>query len=217
MGRTSIALTSAAAGEPVHMRSLEAGQPQAEGLIPLIAHLMAEDDVSFSSLGRIAVCVGPGGFSGIRTGVAAARALGLAAQVPVVGTTSFEIIAAAFESEEDAPDAYGIAAPAGLGAVFCQILGPKRAALSDLVVLRDAEAAGFFEGRAKLLIGPAAARAAGAGISLPVRFAALVPDAATLAAIALELDPEIARPSPFYVRPADARPQARHLIPRKEG
>ncbi|MGA7324345.1 MAG: tRNA (adenosine(37)-N6)-threonylcarbamoyltransferase complex dimerization subunit type 1 TsaB [Rhodomicrobium sp.] len=216
MGRTSVALTSAA-GEPMHVRSLEAGQPQAEGLIPLIADLMAEAAISFSSLGRIAVCIGPGGFSGIRTGVAAARAIGLAAQVPVVGATSFQIIAAAFESEEDAPDAYGIAAPAGLGAIFCQIFGPERAALSDLAVLRDAEAAGFFEGRAKLLVGPAAARAAGADSLMPMRFAELVPDAATLAAMAPGLDPETARPSPFYARPADARPQTAHLIPRKEG
>ena len=75
---------------------------------------MAHAGIEFSSLGRIAVCVGPGGFSGIRTGVAAARGIGLAAGVPVAGATSFQIMAAAFESEGEAPEVYGIAAPAGL-------------------------------------------------------------------------------------------------------
>ena len=44
---------------------------------------------------RVAVSIGPGGFSGIRTGVAAARGIGLAAHIPVVGATSFRIMAEA--------------------------------------------------------------------------------------------------------------------------
>ena len=81
------------------VRRLPEGKPQAEGLIPLIGELMAAAGMAFPSLDRIAVSIGPGGFSGIRTGVAAARGLGLAAGVPVVGATSFKIMAAAFESE----------------------------------------------------------------------------------------------------------------------
>ena len=43
-----------------------------------------------------------------------------------------------------------------------------------------------------------------------------VPGAETLAQIAPDLDPERDLPSPYYVRPADARPQTGHLISRLE-
>jgi hypothetical protein len=43
-----------------------------------------------------------------------------------------------------------------------------------------------------------------------------MPDAETLAQIALDLDPVRDPPSPYYVRPADARPQTGHLISRLE-
>lgn len=198
-------------------RYLPPGEPQAEGLLPLVRDLMAEGEIDFPSLGCIAVSVGPGGFSGIRTGVAAARGIGLAAHVPVVGATSFHIMAAAFEKEGMAPDAYGIAAPAGLSAVFCQILSPGRVALTEILALPQSETAAFFEGRAEVLTGPAAEALCEAGyISLPVRGARIAPDAGILAGIAHELDPRRDLPSPYYVRPADAKPQAGHIIPRKE-
>jgi tRNA threonylcarbamoyladenosine biosynthesis protein TsaB len=216
MGRTSAALALGAGG-PVLVRRLPEGEPQAEGLMPLIKGLMAEAEQTFASLDRIAVSTGPGGFSGIRTGVAAARGLGLAAGVPVVGTTSFQIMAAAFEKEAPAPLAYGLAAPAGLSAVFCQILGPGREALTEILALPHAEAGAFFEGRAEVLAGPAAGRLFEAGyVTVPLRGAGIVPDAGTLAELAPQLDPARDLPSPYYVRPADARPQTKHIISRKD-
>jgi tRNA threonylcarbamoyladenosine biosynthesis protein TsaB len=215
MGRTSVAL---ALGErPVLVRRLPEGKAQAEGLIPLIKELMSEAKAEFSELDRIAVSIGPGGFSGIRTGVAAARGIGLAAGVPVAGATSFRIMAAAFERSADAPDVYGLAAAAGQSAVFCQVVARGGEASSEIVVLPHSETAGFFEGRPEAIAGPAAAALLEGGyVSLPVRGTAIVPDAETLAAIAPGLDPKRDLPSPYYVRPADARPQSGHIIPRKD-
>ncbi len=216
MGRTSVALATEP-GASVLVRRLAQGEPQAEGLMPLIKGLMEEAEASFASLDRIAVSTGPGGFSGIRTGVAAARGLGLAAGIPVVGTSSFQIMAAAFERQGPVPGAYGIAAPAGLSAVFCQILGPGRALVTEVVALPHAEAGAFFDGRAEIIAGPAAAPLSEAGyISVPVKGAGIFPDAETLAQLAPDLDPRRDLPSPYYVRPADARPQTGHLIPRKD-
>jgi tRNA threonylcarbamoyladenosine biosynthesis protein TsaB len=215
MGRTSAAL--AWAGEPVLVRYLPESQPQAEGVIPLIKGLMAEAEMAFSSLDRIAVSTGPGGFSGIRTGVAAARGIGLAAGVPVVGATSFQIMAAAFEKvAAPVPATYGLASPAGLSAVYCQILGPGRQALTEILALPHAEAAAFFEGRAEAMAGPASGPLSEAGyVSVPVRGAAIAPDAGTLAELAPGLDPERDLPSPYYVRPPDAKPQTKHIIRRE--
>ncbi len=199
------------------VRRLPEGKAQAEGLIPLIEELMGAAGVAFTSLDRIAVSIGPGGFSGIRTGVAAARGFGLAASVPVVGATSFMIMAAAFESEGEIPGAYGLAAPAGLSAVFCQIVARGRRALTGILALPHAETASFFEGRAEIIAGPAARMLSeGGSVTLPVRGAGIVPDAEVLAAIAPDLDPKRDLPSPYYVRPADARPQVGQVIARKD-
>src|SRR5690606_21931225 len=56
----------------------------AEALLPLVERVMAAVPGGFDSLDRVAVTVGPGSFTGLRVGISAARAIGLAAGVPVV-------------------------------------------------------------------------------------------------------------------------------------
>ena len=211
MARTSVAL--AQPGKPVLVKRIESGRGQAEQLIPLIGSLMEEAAVSFETLNRVAVCVGPGGFSGIRTGVAAGRGIGLAARLPVVGATSFRIMAAAFEKAADAPETYGLAAPAGMNAVYCQIVARGGTPVTDIMALPQSECGSFFEGKAEVLAGPAAAALVDAGfVRLPVTAPDLYPDAVTLAELATSLDPERDAPSPHYVREADAKPQTKHVI-----
>ena len=174
---------------------------------------MEEAAVSFETLNRIAVSIGPGGFSGIRTGVAAGRGIGLAARLPVVGATSFRIMAAAFEKAADVPETYGLAAPAGMSAVYCQIIARGGTPVTDILALPQSECRAFFEGKAEVLAGPAAAALSDAGfVSLHVTAPGLYPDAVTLAELAPSLDPERDAPSPYYVRDADAKPQTKHVI-----
>lgn len=67
---------------------------QAERLMPMIERTLAASGLGFSALELIAVTVGPGAFTGVRIGLAAARGLGLATGLPVLGLTSFEAVAA---------------------------------------------------------------------------------------------------------------------------
>lgn len=76
-------------------RSEAMGRGQAERLMPMIEELLAECDAGFDDLDAIGVCTGPGNFTGIRIGVAAARGLGLGLACPVVGASNFDVIAAA--------------------------------------------------------------------------------------------------------------------------
>ena len=66
------------------------GRGHAEALMPAVAAMMAGRDPPAS----IMVDIGPGSFTGIRIGIAAARALGLAWGVPVTGFSGAALVAA---------------------------------------------------------------------------------------------------------------------------
>ena len=65
------------------------GRGHAEQLVPMIAALPGK-----GRAGRIAVALGPGSFTGLRVGIAAARALGLAWKAEVLGYPSLALSAA---------------------------------------------------------------------------------------------------------------------------
>ena len=70
----------------------EMKQGQAERLIPLLDEVLAEEGIQWSDIELIAVGIGPGNFTGIRISVAAARGLGLALGIPVMGVSMFEVL-----------------------------------------------------------------------------------------------------------------------------
>lgn len=74
---------------------------QAEVLIPRIRTMLESRQLRFGDLGLLTVCVGPGSFTGVRAGISAARAFGMACpQVTVAGVSAFEAYALALEPEE---------------------------------------------------------------------------------------------------------------------
>ena len=66
----------------------------AEALMPAVARVMAQVEGGFASLDRVAVTVGPGSFTGIRIGVAAARGIALACGIEAVGVSTLAAFAA---------------------------------------------------------------------------------------------------------------------------
>jgi tRNA threonylcarbamoyladenosine biosynthesis protein TsaB len=65
----------------------------AEALLPMILHVMRQADVQFSDLDALAVSVGPGAFTGLRVGIAAARGIALAAGLSCLGVSTLELFA----------------------------------------------------------------------------------------------------------------------------
>jgi tRNA threonylcarbamoyladenosine biosynthesis protein TsaB len=63
-------------------------------LMPMIEQVRAAAGIAYTELERIAVAVGPGSFTGLRVGIAAALGLSLASGVPAVGVSSFHVAAA---------------------------------------------------------------------------------------------------------------------------
>jgi tRNA threonylcarbamoyladenosine biosynthesis protein TsaB len=69
----------------------------ASRLLVLVEEALAAADAGWDAVDRIAVGVGPGGFTGLRLGIATARALAQARDLPLVGVSSLEALAKATE------------------------------------------------------------------------------------------------------------------------
>ena len=67
----------------------------AENLLPMIESVRNQADVSYDQLDLIAVTTGPGTFTGVRVGLAAARGLSLALNVSLLGVSTLEVLATA--------------------------------------------------------------------------------------------------------------------------
>jgi tRNA threonylcarbamoyladenosine biosynthesis protein TsaB len=69
------------------------GKRHAETLVPAIDFLCRQANIELEEIGAIAVDVGPGLFTGLRVGVATAKAMASALRVPVVGVSSLDLLA----------------------------------------------------------------------------------------------------------------------------
>lgn len=70
---------------------------QAEQLFSKISDIFSISNLSYKDLSAIAVNIGPGSFTGLRIGIAAARGIALASGLPVIGISRFDAIIYASE------------------------------------------------------------------------------------------------------------------------
>jgi tRNA threonylcarbamoyladenosine biosynthesis protein TsaB len=168
------------------------GRGHAERLVPMIAELIGTGGRADAVL----VDCGPGSFTGVRVGLAAARAFGFGWGVPVHGFSSLALLA----TMADEAAAVCVAIPGGHGELFVQsFAGSPPRPIAELRSLKPEDAARTFD--QEIVVGPGAAalvEARGRGI---VRD--LLPDAAGI----VQLPPELATlpPSPIYGRAPDAK------------
>jgi tRNA threonylcarbamoyladenosine biosynthesis protein TsaB len=169
------------------------GRGHAERLVPMIGEVM--DQAGVARVELIQVDCGPGSFTGIRVGLAAARGFGLAWGVPVAGFSALALIAA----QEEGDDAVGVAMTGGHGELFVQRFAraPLRP-LSPVVSLPPtAAAAQVVE---DVVLGSGAASLVGARGTGEAR------DRLPVAAEAWRLPQDLAAlpPTPLYGRAPDA-------------
>jgi tRNA threonylcarbamoyladenosine biosynthesis protein TsaB len=69
------------------------GRRHAETLAPAIEFVCEQADIGLDEIGVIAVDVGPGLFTGMRVGLAAAKAMAMALRIPMIGISSLDLLA----------------------------------------------------------------------------------------------------------------------------
>jgi tRNA threonylcarbamoyladenosine biosynthesis protein TsaB len=69
------------------------GRRHAETLVPAIDVLRRQADIDLKEIGCVAVDLGPGLFTGLRVGIATAKAMAHALRVPMIGVTSLDLLA----------------------------------------------------------------------------------------------------------------------------
>ena len=101
LGACSAAVLDTEQGGITASESLAMTRGHAEALMPLLARLMEQAAVAPLDLDRIVVTTGPGSFTGLRVGIAAARGIALAINKPAVGLSTLSAYAAPYLADDD--------------------------------------------------------------------------------------------------------------------
>ena len=179
------------------------GNGHVESLAPNIKKLLASENITFKDIERIAVNTGPGSFSGIRAGIATARALSQATNTPLVGISQTELLAISASRHLREEGTLLVVLNAGAH-LFLQAFsqGETIEALAPPQSLPHDEARAYCRNfETPLLVGNGARLLEGYRTleELPT------PDALLLATLAVQREPVGTPVIPIYIRPPDAK------------
>jgi len=216
-GAASVAALESGRVDPLWAVSRTMARGHDQALAPMVEEAALYIEGGLPSLDRIAVTTGPGSFTGIRVGLALARAMGLALGVPVIGVSTLAAFAAPLLSRPR-PGVIAAAIDARHGFVYFQLfetsgrpLGPPRCdSLRECV-------RGIGDGPALLAGDAAASLAAEAhrfGLPYELDSATDAPDIVAVARMGLALEPAANPARPLYIKPPDARPNLAEPIAR---
>ena len=202
-------LDTSRADQRVH-ESVPMQRGHAEALMPLVARVLERAQIDFTALDRIAVTTGPGSFTGLRVGIAAARGIALATGKPAIGLTTLAAFAAPFIAADDTLPVV-VAIDARHDHVYLQVFGPGGRTVVAPRVAPLREALRVSTSGAPRITGTAASRLAAlwpsgerAPSAVEQRAAPQIEWVARLGAAATDTGTS---PKPLYLRAPDAHPQ----------
>jgi tRNA threonylcarbamoyladenosine biosynthesis protein TsaB len=146
------------------------GEQPAATLFSVVAQMLAKGGITFADVTLLAVCRGPGSFTGIRIALAAVAGLQLATGCAVAVFSTLEAYAAAAVAEQPEAAPVRVRVPDGAGGAVEQDFDAQGAPLTLVQAINDAEdlpagwrKAGFGWGVAPLPLAAALARLAALG------------------------------------------------------
>ncbi len=110
-----VALGLSSGGAPIAERTLDDAPSRTRALTSAIDELLADAGVTRAELSAVGVGEGPGSFTGLRVGIAAAQGLACGLGIPCVGVSTIEVVAHNAPSEERR---VAVLIDAGRGEVF---------------------------------------------------------------------------------------------------
>jgi len=193
-GACSVALGRG--GDLIGSAQIMQNKGHAESLLPMTETLLANEGLTFADIDRIAVVIGPGAYTGVRIGVAAARGLAVALKIPSVGVTGLHALAHACADS----DGSILATVAGRGGtLFAQLFAGGEAQSEPAMM--TLEAARSLQKKSNAVVVGSGRVQLGIDASLTSEH---MIDLASVAAIAVDLVPADAPSEPMYLRDADA-------------
>lgn len=198
--------------------SLPMARGHAEALMPLVAEVMRRADLAVFDIDRVVVTTGPGSFTGLRVGIAAARGIALAAAKPAVGVSTLSAYAAPHLADDDTSPIIA-AIDARHDHVYLQVFGPAGRILIAPRLAPLSEAARAASEAPSRIVGSAAQAVADRlpeGAPAPLRVdARAAPDIVWVARMGAVLPESQSPPKPQYLRAPDAQPQNAAQLPRR--
>lgn len=190
-------------GRVLAHRSAVMARGQAEALMPMIVATLADAGRTWDQVDLVGVTVGPGTFTGLRIGLAAARGMAVASALPVAGVTTTAAVAQATQPEERRGRTVIACIDGKRSDVFIQAFDETLTPLGEPDALMPEDVAQRYPGPL-LLAGDAALRVAAVLPGMALSQSTL-PDARVVAALAQRLyrDGGALPPHPLYVRPPD--------------
>jgi len=223
---TACAACSAAVldGDAIVAERFEAmARGQTEALMPMVSAVMEDARIAFDALDLVAVTTGPGSFTGVRTGLAAARGIALGCGAPVAGVTTLEAIARrALACLATRPPVTLVALTTGRAELYVQRFDADGAPLDAAAAVLPEALAVALVGGGLFIAGDGAGRlreVVGAGTGFSFAEGPGLPHAAEVARIGAARGAAAARaggpPQPVYLYPPRATPPAagRRLAP----
>jgi tRNA threonylcarbamoyladenosine biosynthesis protein TsaB len=205
---TAVAACSAAVWDDGQVRAEEQqdlAYGHAEILVPMLARVLARAGVSVGDMDRLACTIGPGHFTGLRAGLAAARGLALAAAKPLIGITTLDAVAAGVTEAELAGRDLIVALDSKRAEAYVQRFDAAKRARGAAAALTPAALAGELGAGNVLVAGDAAAAVAqalnDAGGAAEISSAPRLPQARLVAELAATRAIPSAPPAPFYLHP----------------
>ncbi len=217
LGACSVCVLDSGLVKPLAQESIVMARGHAEALMPMMDRVVSQIPGGFESLNRVAVSVGPGSFTGIRVGIAAARAIGIACNIPVVGVSTLSALAAPLVADK-LPTTIVAAIDAHHGNIYYHamagngrmIVPPRLTTVREAIRTCGSDPYRFTGSGAPLL----AIEAWSIGLRAEAVGALVAPDIAYIGRLGLLSDPATARPTPYYLKAPDAKPQEKGRIAR---